>query len=253
MKAKQWIKDYLDFAMPLIMVIVALNLVDSILIGISYASYNTKFGDFFTISEHLGIFMQQIETGRFFLYSLIFLGSALFLRLFTNKLKVILDYPFCIILIYAIIYELTTARVVFIFIDGIILFIIARYLFMCLKLFFANCYSIIKNIAYIAIFLLAILVLLINKFEILKLSLEMRQNILTAIFCIMIISMLYDILKNIKSNANIIIPQDIKEYQNKIQLDFQDSMLELQDTMDSIKEKRKIKNIIKDLIDYAKK
>ncbi len=51
--------------------------------------------------------------------------------------------------------------------------------------------------------------LLINKLEILKLSLEMRQNILTTIFCIMIISMLYDILKNRKSNANIIIPQDI--------------------------------------------
>ena len=38
---KQWIKDYLDFAMPLIMVIVALNLVDLFMIKLPF-EYNIE-------------------------------------------------------------------------------------------------------------------------------------------------------------------------------------------------------------------
>ena len=105
-KIKQWIKDYLDFAMPLIMVVVALNLVD-LLIDLPYyykpEHYTPKLADFFKINAHLSVFMEQVNSLNLLFYSFIFMCSALFLRLFTNRLKINLFVPFKIIWLYFII------------------------------------------------------------------------------------------------------------------------------------------------------
>ncbi len=73
MNAKQWVKDYLDFAMPLIMVVVALNLVE-VVIKLPYEynpiTYSPKFDDWFiSLNAHICIFMQQTIIGKVFLYS----------------------------------------------------------------------------------------------------------------------------------------------------------------------------------------
>lgn len=252
MKARQWINDYVDFAIPLIMVIVALNLVE-VFIKLPYEYnpivYTAELKDFFKFNAHLSVFMNQVETGKLFLYSLALLGIALFLRLFTNKLQVSLDYPIKIVWIYfATIYEFITNRAIvafevatFVFIEGLIILGISLSIFKILKTFFANCNFIIKNISYLSILILAILILLIDKLEIVKLSSFVKQNILIAILCFIVISVLYYSLK-----AKKIIPQDITEYEIK-------SISDAQDIVDSMNEKRKIKNIIRDLIDYAKK
>ena len=75
-----------------------------------------------------------------------------------------------------------------------------------------------------------------------KLSLEINQIIFGFLICIVIVATLYDGLKSNKPKT--IIPQDVKEYRKYIQLECQKTMLELQDTMDSIKEKRSVKNAI---------
>ena len=260
---KQWIRDYLDFAMPLIMVVVVWNVADSIIVGITSSSdgyYNAKFSDFFTISEHLMIFMNSAESGRLFVYSLIVLGSALFLRLFTNKIKVNLYYCSYIILIYVIVNEMSNSHfangktsvlmTIFTIIDGIVFVSVSVALFTTLKIFFANFNMLSKRVAYILIFIISVFVL-INKLEIMKLSLEINQIIFGFLICIVIVAALYDGLRS--NNPKTIIPQDVKEYRKYIQLEYKKTMSDLQDTMDSIKEKRNIKNTIKDLVDYAKK
>ena len=243
-KIKQWIKDYLDFAMPLIMVVVALNLMDSIIVGITQ-THKPSMESFFTIKEHLGLFMQQVANGRLFLYSLIFVCLALSIRLFTKQLKTSLDYPFIAIWLYAMYYEFIENHhnlgiAIFMFIDGIALFVISIGLFIYFKTFFANCnHNIIKTIAYIMLFILG---MIINQFHIIPLSLETKQNILTALFCFMIISILYCIINSKK----ITIPRDIYEYHIG-------TMLDLQNKVDTIKEKQRQKNKIRDLIDEYKK
>ena len=64
-KIKQYFKDYLDFTMPLIMVIVALNLMD-LMIDLPYyynpEHYTPKLADFFKINAHLSVFMEQVNS-----------------------------------------------------------------------------------------------------------------------------------------------------------------------------------------------
>ena len=220
MKAKQWIRDYVDFAMPLIMVIVALNLVE-VFIKLPYEynpiTYRPKFDDWFiSFNAHLSIFMQQTITGKVFLYSLIFLGVALFARLFTKNLKVNLIYPFSILLIYSAIIGFKlgdSSMLMIVLIDGIIIFLFCLFLFINLRIFFINCHSVIKNISYISILILAILILLIDKLEIVKLSLFIKQNILIAMFCYILIAILYLSIFCRICNKNILIPKDIYYFQ----------------------------------------
>ena len=260
MKAKQWVKDYVDFAMPLIMVVVALNLVD-LLIDLPYA-YNPKFykpeiSDFFTINAHLSIFIEYVNSDKLFWYSLMFVALALFLRLFTNKLKVNIEYTFYVILTYTVvsyfidnkISKETLKMLAFIFVDGLIIFLIFVLLFRILKIFFTN-FHIIKIISYIAISILGLLLLLMYYFEITSVLLIIKYIFLYVIIFLVSISIIYIL---IKKTETIIMPQDIEQFEIDTKQDFVNSMVDLQDTVDSMNEKRKIKNIIRDLIDYAKK
>lgn len=150
-KVRDYIRDlFVDFAMPLIMVVVALNLVD-LLIDLPYyykpEHYMPKFADFFKINAHLSVFMEQVNSLNILFYSFIFMCSALFLRLFTNRLKINLVIPFQIIWLYFIIsifinnkinketFEMAT----FIFVDGLIGFcIVFLMIFGVLKIFITN-------------------------------------------------------------------------------------------------------------------
>ena len=88
-RVRDYIKDYLDFAMPLIMVVVALNLVDLFmnmnyvnLWGKTYVSVpRFNFDNFFTIDFHLALFKRQIVENRLFIYTLMILVSALVIKL----------------------------------------------------------------------------------------------------------------------------------------------------------------------------
>ena len=223
MKAKQWIKDYVDFAMPLIMAIVALNLVD-LLIDLPYAykpaTYKPQIGDLLKTDALLSVFMQQVNEGRLFLYSLIYLGVALFLRLFTNRLSKNIGYPFRIIaLIYIIVYGFVTIKgksyiwtFAFIIVDLIIIYIYFLLSFSILKMFFIN-FPIIKNFSYIAISILGLSTLLIYQFGTPNIFLIAKWVLLISIFSLIIISIFgYFTLRILKRNS-VKIPQDIIEWE----------------------------------------
>lgn len=158
-KVRDYIKDYLDFAMPLIMVIVALNLV-YLFIDLPYKYqperyHENKIDDFFIYEAHLSVFMRQVNEGRLLLYSLIFVGIALLTRLFTNRLMVNIKRPLeAMWLFYCVVYGLMIsdsyyfATLAIIAFDGIIGLIIFWFLFKLFKIFFANCPIAIKNALY---------------------------------------------------------------------------------------------------------
>lgn len=149
----QWIKSYLEFAMPLIIIIVALNLADSIIypmVSIRVTEfYHPPFDGIFKPNAHFCVFIHQVITGKVFLCSLIFMASALFLRLFTNSLRVNLHFPFYILWIYAALTAKNNiSMVIIVLVDLYILFIICLVAFIQLKTFFAKCHFIMKYLVY---------------------------------------------------------------------------------------------------------
>ena len=224
MKAKQWVKDYVDFAMPLVMAVVALNLVD-LLIDLPYAykpeRYTPKISDFFTIKAHLNVFMQQVDKGRLFF----FLGFALFLRLFTDRIKVNMLYSFAIIWLYSMlcvfidnsIKKESLEMVAYIFIDGLfIIFATSLLSFSVLKILFKN-FSIIKKISYIAISILILLTLLIYQFELTNALLIAKWILLITILVLIIISI--PCLLILELFYTLTIPQDIKDFAIEMEQD----------------------------------
>lgn len=244
---KQWFKDYLDFAMPLLMTIIALNVTYSIIPTDIPAKFPYRSDAFFRIDSHLSVFMQQVVSGKLFLYSLIFLGSALFLRLFTKRLRTIFKIPFVVLWIYAVVFigfkKGGSDIAVIMMVDGLVVFAIYSGLFTMLKIAFANFNNFIKIILYVIISILSVLILLSN-LEIIKLSLIVNQNIFIGIMCFLLIYIIYSAIMRRKKDE--IVPQDIRQYHI-------DSELEAENTLESIKEKQRRRNAIIDLIDEYKK
>lgn len=244
---KQWFKDYLDFAMPLLMTIIALNVTYSIIPTDIPAKFPYRSDAFFRIDSHLSVFMQQVVSGKLFLYSLIFLGLALFLRLFTKRLRTIFKIPFVVLWIYAVVFigfkKGDSDIAVIMMVDGLVVFAIYSGLFAMLKITFANFNNFIKIILYVIISILSVLILLSN-LEIIKLSLIVNQNIFIGIICFLLIYIIYSAIMRRKKDE--IVPQDIQQW-------LIESELEAENTLESIKEKQRRRNAIIDLIDEYKK
>lgn len=244
---KRWLSDYLDFVMPLLMVTVVLNVTYSIIPTNIPAEYPFRSDAFFRIDSHLSVFMKQVVSGKLFLYSLIFLGSALFLRLFTKRLHTIFKISFIYLWIYAIINGFKETHnsdiAVIIMVDGLIVSAICDGLFAIFKIAFANFNNIIKTIIYAIISILSVLILLSN-LEIIKLSLIVNQNIFIGTLCFLLIYIIYSAIVHRKKDE--IVPQDIQQC-------LIESELEAENTLESIKEKQRRRNAILDLIDEYKK
>ena len=251
-RVRDYIKDYLDFAMPLIMVIVALNLVDLFmnmnyvnLWGKSYVSVpRFNFDNFFTIDFHLALFKRQIVENRLLTYTLMILVSALVIKLFTNKWKLIFLYPMQIILFYAAFYGFTHkdgfAVTIITFFEMAILFAISLFFIGLLRIFFTNCPIIINKIAYSLIFILGLFALLAYQFEMNNVLLAIKWILLSTILFIMLVAILY----TLKSNINK--PQDIKDFE--IEMESDDIAREI-----AQKEKRERNRIINDIADAVRK
>lgn len=276
MKARQWIKDYVDFAMPLIMAIVALNLVD-LLIDLPYAykpeRYTPKISDFFTIKAHLNVFIQQVDGYAILVTSSIVLILALLIRLFTNRLFLTFKAPMYITyFIYMMFYLVASfvdenLMVIFILVDILIVIGFYLYSFYYLKIFFAN-FHIIKKISYIAIAILYLLLLLLTYmkyylivntadnsiYEQLLIYLTEKPNILLitkyilliyTLFLIAVSILSYFILSVFKKDT-LVIPQDIKKWIFECKLEFESQRK-------AKAERRERNRVINDIADAVRK
>ena len=270
-KIKQYFKDYLDFAMPLIMVIVALNLVD-LLIDLPYyykpEHYTPKLADFFKINAHLSVFMEQVTNLNLLIGSTIFLGLALFLRLFTNRLFVIFSKPFNIFMSIFILYnffvifatqkETDIAFFAFGFAYWVIIVVFVFIPFSMLKIFFAN-FPIIKNIAYIVVSILIILLYFAIQNMLDSETLNIDDNkmiyflkwiLLIATLSLIVISaigcLVLEILEKVFKRGTLIIPNDIPEWEI-------DAKLDAEAEREAKRQKREHNRIINDIADKVRK
>lgn len=250
-KMKQWIKDYLDFTMPLIMVIVALNVADLLidLLPNYYKNYSaTKFGDLFKIRSYLSVFMDLVDSYTFIIGSFIVLCVTLFLRLFTNRIYPIFLKPFGFIIVGFFIFWILgmfgTGKwdLVGLAFWWIFLFILEFLLaipFVILKIFFAN-FPKIKNIAYIVVSILIVLLWTSYYFAIQNIlndeTLDIVENIadnkmiyftkwilLIATLSLIVISaigcLVLEILQKVFKKGSFIIPNDITEWEIDAELE----------------------------------
>lgn len=260
-KMKQWIKDYLDFAMPLIMVIVALNLVDLFMIRLPFEynieNYRPKLSDLFNGYAHLNSFIKAANADRLLIYSLIFLGLALFVRLFSNRLLESIDYPFRIIaLVYIIYYGFVNINgksymwsFAFMAVNLFVIYIAFPFAFKMLKIFFTN-FPKIKSIVYISMTILYLFTLMVYLLKIPNTFLVAKWILLIAILSLATVSILYYVVFSILSffNMNVVIikPRDIIEWEIDIKL-------EAESTIEAYKEQQRRQNIINDIADAVRK
>ena len=260
-RVRDYIKDYLDFAMPLIMVIVALNLVDLFMIRLPFEynieNYRPKLSDLFNGYAHLNSFIKAINADRLFIYSLVFLGLALFVRLFSNRLLESIDYPFRIIaLVYIVYYGFVSINgksymwtFAFMGVNLFAIYIVFPFAFKMLKIFFAN-FPKIKSIVYISMTILCLFALMVYLLKISNIFLVAKWILLIAILSLATISVLYycvvSFLSIFKKDITIIKPQDIIEWKK-------DMKLEAEATLESYKEQQRRQNIINDIADAVRK
>ena len=203
MKAKQWIKDYVDFAMPLIMVVVGFMLI------LSDKDFD-KYG---------GIYIP-----------LMFLVCILFIRLFTTKIFPIFQTSFGLIFLFYVIYWLLNTNmynedfvrflatlIAIIPLFTFIIIAIIVYSFKFLKIFFANCYPIIKKVSYISMAILTLITFLIYQFGTPNMFAIIRWIFVVAVIAFVAISILYywifSLLSNFKPNIVVKKPWDIEEWE----------------------------------------
>ena len=235
-KIKQWFGDYLDFAIPLIMIIGTLELI---------YSYDK---DFSTYGASLS--------------TLIFLGSALILRLFTNRLNEIFIVPYKYIFIVCFVYfgiinndAYKESFVEFLLIwfaiilFAMIVFVLFYISYKFLRIFFAN-FPKIKNISYISIFTLWLLILLMHQLDMSNVFLMLRQISLIAMCSLITISVLYYVMFSVlcffNKNVVIIKPRDIIEWDIDIKL-------EAEAAREAEQERRERKRIIDDIASAVRK
>ena len=259
-RVKDYIRDYLDFAMPLIMVVVALNLV-YLFIDLPYKynlkNYYPKLSDLFNGYAHLNLFIKAVNADRILIFSLIFLGLALFIRLFSNRLLESIDYPFRIIaLVYIVYYGFVNMKgksymwsFAFIAVNLIVIYIVFPFAFKMLKIFFAN-FPKIKSIVYISMTILYLFTLMVYLLKIPNIFLLTKWILLIAILSLTAISVLYYcisfLLSFFKNDIVIIKPQDIIEWKRDIKI-------EAESTLEAYKEQQRRQNIINDIADAVRK
>lgn len=273
-KMKQWIKDYLDFAMPLIMVIVALNLVDLLidLLPNYYKNYSaTKFSDLFQIRSYLSVFMKLVDSYIFIIGSFIVLCVTLFLRLFTNRIYPIFLKPFGFIIVGFFIFWILgmfgtgkwdLVGLAFWWIFLFILEFLFAIPFVILKIFFAN-FPKIKNIAYIVVSILIILLWVSYYFATQNILNDETLNIddnkmiyfLKWILLIVTLSLIVvstigclvlEILEKVLKKGTLIIPNDITEWEI-------DAKLDAEAEKEAKRQKRERNRIINDIADAVRK
>ncbi len=209
MKAKQWVKDYLDFAMPLVMVVVAFMLI------LSDKDFD-KYG---------GIYIP-----------LMFLACILFIRLFTAQIFPIFKTSFALIFLFYVISWLLNTNmynedfvrflvtlIVVIPLFSSIIVVIILYSFKFLKIFFANCYPIIKKISYISMAILTLMTFLIYQFGTPNMFEIAREVLFVIIIAFIVASILYywifSLLSNFKPNIVVKKPWDIEELEMDIKIE----------------------------------
>lgn len=221
------VKDYLNFVMPLIMIITALNLLD-LFMNVEY-SYVLKrnvvyvprfnFDNFFTIDFHLALFERQIVENRLLIYTLMILVSALVIKLFTNRWMLIFVYPIKAIVFYIAFYEFFIAKrkefaeVIIIFFEMTILFSISIFLIGLLRVFFTNCPIIINKISYSLISILGLFALLAYQFEMNNVLLVIKWILLIVILFIMAVAL---VVSAFIKTSDIKIPQDVVYFKNEM-------------------------------------
>ena len=269
------VRDYLDFAMPLIMVITALNLVD-LMIDLPYyynpEHYTPKLADFFKINAHLSIFMEQVTNLNLRIGSIIFLGLVLLLRLFTNRLFVVFSKPFNIFMSIFILYnffvifatqkEADIAFFAFMFAYWVIIVAFVWISFSTIKIFFAN-FPKIKNIAYIVVSILIVLLWVSYYFALSNMpnneTLNIADNkmiyfikwiLLIVTLSLIVVSaigyLVLEILEKVFKKGNLIIPNDITEW-------VIDAELEAEAEREARIQKRERNRIINDIADEVRK
>ena len=203
---KQWFNDYLDFVMPLIMLIVALNITDS---------YDKNF---------------QIGWLSVFSYTFSLLVFALIVRLFTDSWMLILAKPIGVLfLVFFIDYQFISNEIYrsdfgkFLILWFIVAFmevlfiVIFLEVFKFLKVFFANCYAIIKKILYTLISILSFCVFLTYQFEIPNVFLVVKYIFLAITIILVAISTLYYgifyFLSIFKKDISITKPADVQKWE----------------------------------------
>ena len=256
-KMKQYFKDYLDFVMPLIMVIVALNLVDLPmnmnyvnLWGKTYVSVpRFNFDNFFTIDFHLALFKRQIVENRLLIYTLMILVSALTIKLFTNRWMLIFAYPIKAIVFYIAFYEFFIAKrkefaeVIIIFFEMTILFAISLFFIGLLRIFFTNCPIIINKISYSLISILGLFALLAYQFEMNNVLLVIKWILLFVILFLIVVAL---VVSACVKTSDIKIPQDVAYFKNEMDDYALAERIAKQ-------EKRERKRIINDIADEVRK
>ena len=204
MKAKQWIKDYVDFAMPLIMVVVGFIL--AILDDKDFKSYGGAY------------------------IPLIFLTYILFVRLFTTRLFPIFKANARLLFIVYFFWWLFTTNMynenfvrflvtwlIIIPLFYAIISIIILDSFKFLKIFFANCYPIIKKVSYISMALLTLIAFLTYQFGTPKMFEIISSIFVVVVIAFVVISILYywifSLLSKLKPNIVVKKPWDIEEWE----------------------------------------
>ena len=236
---KRWFSDYLDFAMPLLMLIMALNITDS---------YDKNF---------------QIGWCQIFSYTFPLLGFALIVRLFTDSWMSILAKTIGILfLMFFIDYQFISNEVyrsdfgkflilwfvvAFMEVLFIIIFLEA---FKFLKVFFANCYTIIKKISYILIAILSFCIFLTYQFEMPNGFLIVKYIFLAITIARVLISILYYgifyFLSIFKKDISITKPADVKKWEIEL--------IEAEIVSDIARQERRERNrIINDIADAVRK
>lgn len=249
------IKNYLDFAMPLIMIITALNLLD-LFMNVEY-SYVLKrnvvyvprfnFDNFFTVDFHLALFKRQIVENRLLVYTLMILVSALVIKLFTNRWMLIFAYPIKAIVFYIAFYEFFIAKrkefaeVIITFFGMGILFSVSIVLITILRIFFTNCPIIINKILYSLISILGLFALLAYQFEMNNVLLAIKWILLFLILFIIVVAL---VVSACVKTSDIKIPQDVAYFKNEMD----DYALAEQIAKEERRERNRIINDIADAV-----
>ena len=217
-KIKQWIRDYLDFAMPLIMMFSAYYIMETFVFGKIVDLFDYYFDLYYkdVLNGIKGTFMTLFIEGKYFIWLSIIVIISLIIRLFTTNLKINLGAPLSLVLFICIPnYEFAMrggSRAFFTLFTDFIIFFVMICIFVILKLFFAN-YPKLKNITYITItifVLLTVISFITNILYITFIPIDMRI-IITRIVAIYYVFIFIMAIICCSAGRCQNMPQDLKE------------------------------------------
>ena len=212
------IRDYLDFAMPLMMMFSAYYIMETFVFGKIIDLFDYYFDLYYkdVLNGIKGTFMTLFIEGKYFIWLSIIVIISLIIKLFTADIKKNFGFPLFVVLVICIpSYEFAIRsgdRAIFTAIVGFVIFFVMICIFVILKLFFAN-YPKLKNITYITItifVLLTVISFITNILYITFIPIDMRIIItkIVAIYYVFIFIMAIICYSTGRCQN---MPQDLKE------------------------------------------